>query len=649
MRPVIFGTLAAAAALTIGHRATAQTVVEEIHVTGTALQSSPGELAQSVTVLSGETLQRVRAANLGETLAGQVGVSASYFGAGASRPIIRGLAGARVRTMEDGIDSMDVSTLSIDHAVTIDPIVATQIEVFRGPTTLLYGSGAVGGMINTVTNRIPEAAPDDGFDAEFEVRGDSAANDRSAAIVVDGGGDQIAWHFDVLSRDTENYEIPGDAGIVQNSDLEIDSAAGGLSWLGSNGFFGASVSQYDTFYGLPGDEQDDEVVRIDLEQTRIDLKGGWLGVTEFIQAINLRVGLNDYEHVELEGAEPGTRYSNDAWEGRLELLHAPIGMWRGAFGLQLAQREFSAIGEEAFVPPVDTRSQGIFLIEQLETERWNLSLGARIELQEQDPSSGLPELDETATSVSIAGVRNFQNGLSLSINSARAARLPAAEELYANGPHLASGQIELGNANIGKETSNHLDIGIRGTRGDLTWSVTAFFTQFDNFIYLRDTGVIDPDEALPVFAFAQQDADLHGVEAEIFAPIASIAGGEIDLRVFGDLVEGELSNGDKLPRIPPQRLGARLQFHNDQLVAGLELTRYAAQTDLAPFETRTAGYSMLNADFNWTQSLANGRAVDFFVRGTNLLDEDARRHTSFVKDLAPLPGRNYSIGIRVSL
>ena len=645
----IFYVILASVALTPGTYATAQTVIEEIHVTGSALRSNPNELAQSVTVLSGENLNRVRAANLGETLASQVGVSASYFGAGASRPIIRGLAGARVRTMEDGIDSMDVSTLSIDHAVTIDPIVAEQIEIFRGPATLLYGSGAVGGMINTVTNRIPEASPENGLAGAIELRADSAADDRSAALVLDGGSDRIAWHFDGLTRDTDNYEIPEAPGVVANSGLEIDSASGGASWLGDSGFIGVSVSRYDTLYGLPGGDADEEPVRIDLGQTRVDLKGGWLGVTENIQAINLRIGVNDYEHVELEGEEIGTRFNNDAWEGRLEFLHSPWGAWSGAFGLQLSAREFSAIGEEAFVPPVDTSSQGIFLIEQLETDKWNLSLGARIERQRQEPSSGLPERSETASSFSVAGIRELANGLSVAINAARAARLPAAEELYANGPHLASGQIELGDADIGKEKSNHVDVGVRGSREELTWSVTAFYTQYDDFIYLQDTGIVDPDELLPVFAFAQQDAELRGLEAEVFTPIADVGAGEIDLRLFADVVSGELSNGENLPRIPARRLGARLQFHDERLVAGLELTRVSAQDDLAPLETRTPGYTMFNADFTWTMMLSGDRDLDFFVRGTNLLDEDARRHASFVKDRAPLPGRNFSIGIRVNL
>jgi iron complex outermembrane receptor protein len=660
----------------------AQHELEEVVVTATPRSQSTADLAQSVTVLSGEELNRTRSANLGETLESQLGMSASYFGSGASRPIIRGLAGARVRTMEDGIDSMDVSTVSVDHAVSIDPLVAQQIEIFRGPTTLLYGSGAVGGVINTVTNRIPEAAPEDGLDAAFELRGDTVSNDRTAAAAIDGGSDRFAWHVDMARRKTDDYEIPGFAeheregehedeeeaedheeveGILENSDLELTSFAAGGSWLGDDAFFGVSVSGFDTQYGVPGhahdeheegeeeeeeeEEHGEEVVRIDLKQTRVDLKGGWSGFTGVVEGINLRFGANDYEHVELEGDEIGTRFLNEAYEGRLELLHAPIGMWNGAFGLQFGEREFSAIGEEAFVPPVDTSTYGVFLLEQLEMQRWNVSLGARYEAQEHTPT-GAPAVDDTAASFSVAAVHELGNGHSLAFNLASAQRLPVAEELFANGPHLASGAIEVGDPTLGAETSKHIDVGLRKNTGGLTWSVTAFVTDYDDFIFLRDTGVEDPGEELPIFEFSQQAADFSGLEAEMFAPIADVGPGELDLRIFADYVKAELANGEKVPRIPPLRYGARLAWHTDRIVVGLEATKYDEQDDVAPFEERTAGYTLVSADFDWAIATSSDMDLSFFVLGSNLLDEDARRHTSLVKEIAPLPGRNFSVGIR---
>jgi iron complex outermembrane recepter protein len=645
--------------------------LEEVRVVGHPIDQSPEDLAQSVTVVGGETLNRIRGATLGETLSNQLGISASYFGAGASRPIVRGLAGARVRTLEDGIDSMDVSTVSVDHAVGIDPLIAEQIEIFRGPTTLIYGSGAVGGVVNTVTKRVPESAPDDGFEGAFELRGDTVSDDRSGAIALDGGGDRIAWHFDALSRDTGDYEIPefaesarlraeeeaeGEAheeaaGILPNSDVETDGAAVGATWLGADGFLGVSVSRFEANYGVPGhaheeeEGAEEEVVRIDLEQTRVDVKGGWLGLSDAVQAVNLRVGVNDYAHVELEGSEIGTRFENDAYEGRLEVMHSPWGQWSGAFGLQFANREFAAIGEEAVVPPVETQTYGLFVIEQRAYERWDLSAGARVETQTQKPEAGFRDVDGTASSVSLAAIRSLGNGLALAFNGAIAERLPVAEELYSNGPHLATGTVEIGDPELNAETSRHVDVAIRKSDGNLTWSITAFWTDFDDFIYLRDTGIADPDELLPIFEFDQRDARLTGVEAEVFTPLGEVGSGELDLRLF-DYVRAKLDSGEYLPRMPPLRYGARLQFHDERFLAGLEATRHADQQDLAPFETPTDGYTMVNVDFNWQLETAGATTLDLFFRGTNLTDDDARRHTSFVKEFAPLPGRNFAVGIR---
>ena len=671
---------AAVAAVVAPFQVQAQQEMEELVVTGVPVNQSPDELAQSVSVIAGENLDRIRASNLGETLAGQLGVNASYFGTGSSRPIIRGLAGPRVRLMEDGIDSLDVSTVSVDHAVSIDPLAAEQIEIFRGPTTLLYGSGAVGGVINTVTNRIPEIAPEDGLDGAVELRGDTVSNDRTLSLALDGGSQTLAWHVDALTRDTDDYEIPGFAeleehheeeeeeehhedqtfGILENSDLEIDSFSGGLSWLGEAGFFGVSVSSFDTNYGLPGhhehheegeeeeEEHGEEAVRIDLKQDRVDLKGGWLSMTGPVQAINLRLGFADYEHVELEGSEVGTRFDNDAWEGRLEIMHSPWGEWNGAFGLQLTNRDFSAIGAEAFVPPTETTSYGLFMIEQRELDLWQLSLGARLESQKHTPTGSAPAISDSASSVSLAAIRDLGNGYSLAFNTALAERLPVGEELYADGPHLATSNIEVGDTTLGSETSRHVDFGIRKTEGRLTWAITGFVTDYDDYIYLRDTGVEDPDEELPIFAFTQGDAEFAGIEAELILPLGNLADSHFDLRLFGDYVEGELANGEDLPRMPPRRFGTRLQYHNNQLVAGLEVTRYERQDKIAPFEEPTSGYSMLNADLNWKIASDAAARYEIFVRGTNLLDEDARRHTSFLKDTTPLPGRNYSLGFRAS-
>ncbi|HEY8519491.1 MAG TPA: TonB-dependent receptor [Gammaproteobacteria bacterium] len=642
----------------------AQAVVEEIHVTGVPLRREAAELAQSVTVLRDQTLDRIRGTSLGETLARELGVSSTYFGGGASRPIIRGLAGARVRTLQDGVDSLDAASLSVDHAVAIDPLFAEQIEIFRGPTTLLYGSGAVGGVINTVTSRIPEAAPEEGFAGAAEVRADSAAEERSAAVRLDGGGARAAWHVDGLRRVTSDYEIPGAAalhasgeahdehalGVLANSDLESEAAAAGASWLGERAFAGAAASGLRMEYGVPwhghAEADADEPgadVRIALEQRRLDVKARWVGNGGFVGAVNVRAAFSDYEHVELEGGTPGTRFTNDAHETRIELVHSALGRWRGALGLQLEARELAALGEEAFVPPVDMQSYGVFALEQLELERWHLSLGGRVEHRRHAPLKAAPRAEGTARSLAVAAIRELGGGFTLALNGALAERLPAAEELYAAGPHLASRAVEIGDPTLGKETARHLDVAVRKTLGDLTLSVTAFVTGYDDFIFLRGTGAVDAREALPIFVYSQADADFVGFEAELVARLARVGAGELDLRLYADSVEGELDDGEPLPRMPPLRYGARLQYHDDRVVAGLEATRYDAQDRTAPFETPTPGYTMVDADLAWR--LPSPR-LELFVRASNLLDEDARKHTSLVKDFVPLPGRSYGLGLR---
>jgi iron complex outermembrane receptor protein len=657
-------------------QAQTESAPEVVVVTGVPHERAPGELAQSVTVVAGDELDRTRAATLGETLANQVGVSSSSFGAGASRPIIRGLAGARVQMLEDGIDTMDAATLSDDHAVTIEPLVADQIEIFRGPTTLLYGSGAVGGVVNTVTTRIPAVAPPDGLEGAFEVRGDTAAAARNAGVRLDGGGSRFAWHFDASRRDSDDYDIPGYAhadvdagnadpddvfGVLENSAAESESAALGASWLRDAGFLGLGINTFATVYGLPGHshehgdeegaegealEHHEDAVRIDLEQRRLDVRGGWDGLSGAIEGVNVRLGVNDYEHVELEGDAEGTRFTNDASELRLELLHRELGKWSGAFGVQVGDREFAAVGDEAFVPPVDTASLGVFLVEQLELQSWELSVGGRVESIEHTPSNGLARFDGNATSLSFGSVRPFGDGYAFAATLALSDRLPVAEELYSDGPHLATGVVQIGDASLTKETARHIDLGLRGELEAVTWSVATFATRYVDFIYLADTGAVDAVEELPIFAYVQADADFTGIEAEVLVPLLAEGPRRVDLRLFADYVRGELASGETLPRLPPLRFGGRFEYEDERLLVGLEATRYDDQDDVAPFETETAGYMLLNADLRWRLTGLSGMDLELFMNAANLGDEEARRHTSFVKDIAPLPGRNYALGVR---
>jgi iron complex outermembrane receptor protein len=231
-------------------------------------------------------------------------------------------------------------------------------------------------------------------------------------------------------------------------------------------------------------------------------------------------------------------------------------------------------------------------------------------------------------------------------SAALSQRLPVAEELYSDGPHLATGIVQIGDASLQEETARHLDIGFRGEVEQLGWGVTAFHTLYEDFIYLADTGALDPVDAVPIFAYTQADAEFSGLEAEVFVPLLNNGTNEVDLRVFADSVRGELASGERLPRLPPLRYGARFEYHDERLLVGIEATHYDRQDAVAPFEDETAGYLLLNADVRWRLLAVSSMELELFMNGSNLGDEEARKHTSFVKNVAPLPGRNYALGIR---
>ncbi|MEM9384210.1 MAG: TonB-dependent receptor [Pseudomonadota bacterium] len=642
--------------------------IDEVEVVATLLDNTIDEIAQGVTVLQGDDLERLMSNTIGEVLALTPGVTSSDFGAGASRPVIRGLGGARVRVQEDGISTLDVSTISVDHAVALEPLLMDRVEVLRGPATLAYGSGAVGGIVNTITMRLPDEVPE-GLEGRFRLGGNTVANETSGALALRGGIGQIVLQVDASVRDQDDYDIPGFAitlddfeeeqerGTVANSALESHAFGGGLSWIGERAYFGVNVSTFNTTYGVQTieeeegeegeegeEEEEEEGISIDLEQTRIDFKGEIEPADGFISKVELRGAYNDYDHVELEGDEIGTTFANEAFEGRVDIAHQPIGNWVGSFGVQLDLREFSAVGAEAFVPPVETTNVGVYLVEELDVNDWFFSIGGRFETQDQEPVAG-GSVDDTAFSASVSAIRTIAEDHRIGLTLSRSQRLPSAEELFSDGPHLATSTFEIGDPDLDVETSNHVELSWRYGGERIGFAATAYLTDFEDFIFLRERG--DTEDGLPVFVWTQADAEFVGFEAEFTATLAEFSqGGDFDLSLFADAVSGELSGGEDLPRISPARVGGRLEYHDRRLTTGLDIAHIFDQDNVAPFETQTDGYTMLNADVSLVLSEDGLVPVEVFVRATNLLDEEARRHTSFIKDLAPLPGRNYSIGLR---
>lgn len=653
---------------------------DEVVVTG-GLVRSQLELAQATNILHDEDLAFRVQSSLGETLAQQPGIHATSFGAGASRPVIRGLGGDRVRMLQGGIDSGDVSSTSPDHAVTAEPALSERIEVLRGPSTLLYGSSAIGGVVNVIDGSIPQirvAAPVSGH---VEATANTVSDERTGAVVLQGGQGDWVWSASGLYRETDDYEIPGFAeaghegeehpdehageeveGILPNSDLDTRTANLGLSrFFGSSGYLGFSFSTFDSEYGIPaghgheeeeedGEGEEDGGVRIDMKRRRLDLRAELTREWGPFQGLRFRLGTVDYEHAELEGAarEVGTTFNNDAIEGRIELVQTPRGPFSGSVGLQVASRDLEAIGEEAFIPPIQNDSFALFAFQEVARleGRLRFQFGARFERQDNDVDVlGLPDRSFDGLSGSFGLVWQPSDDYALATSLARSVKLPNGEELYASGPHFATRVFELGNLDLEEETSLGFDFSLRRTRGRLTGELSFFYNQFTDFIFQDFTG--EEEDGLPVVRNTQADADFYGAELSGRALLVDAGDNHLDLLFGGDLVRAELDRGGHLPRIPPRRFNLGLHFHQDAWHLYAEVWEVAKQDRIAENETETDGYTALNAGFDY-RWLVGDYIYDLIVRGRNLTDEEIRNHVSYLKNEAPQPGRDVSVSLRFS-
>ena len=646
-------------------------------------------LSQSVEVLRGAELADALDSNLGDTLAKQAGIRSASFGAAAGRPIIHGLGGARVKTTEDRIDTLDVSVTSTDHAVTVEPFIADQISVLKGASTLLYGSGAIGGVVDVETGRIPTEINERVISGRAEVRFDDNADTEIGVIRLDGNlGGEFAWHFDAFSKQADDYEIPGEAesavlraleeaegeehdeeeeafGIVEGSRFDLSGLSLGGSWITELGHFGASISESEGVYGLVGGHEEEEGEEgaegeeggeeegeeapgfIDFDQTRFDISAGLKNPFSGVSEIDFRLGVNDYQHVEVEGnGEVGSRFDNEAWEARLHLKHEQIAGFEGVFGLQLGDRDFSAVGEEAFVPPAETKTTGLYWVGERNFDSFSLELGARFENSETEPTndSGLPQRDFDTTSASIGAVIPSSEAMTWSALFDYAERAPSIEELYSGGPHLATQTFEIGDVGLNEESSTNLSFSWAYEVDAFDAHVTLYRNDFSDFIFQASTGEIE--DGLPVFVYRQANAEFVGLDLELGVHLYELAGGDLDLRMTYDTVSADLDSGENLPRIPSDRLGFELIWHNDAWRAKLGFSDVGDQNDIAPFELRTEGYQDVSLKVEYNVALG-GTNLTAFLQGRNLSDEEQRAHTSFVKDFVPAPGRRVEAGIRL--
>ncbi len=699
--------------------------LQEIVVTA-AFADSEAETALPIGVLTGEELAEKVSNSLGDTLKNEIGVNSASFGTGVGQPIIRGQTGNRVSVLQNGVGVTDASNVSPDHANGVEAVLANRLEVVRGPSTLLYGSGAVGGVVNVIDNRVPETLMDA---PEFIIQQSrNSVNDENKTVVrLDASAGNFAFHLDAYTRENDNVEVPGLAvdesaverleelvaehlahehageeihdeeaghadeafdnsnGFIGNSDSEADAGTLGFSYVGDNGFIGFSANRLESNYGLPpgahahahGEEEhldehveeqaeaheEVEFVRIDMESTRYDLRGMVSFTNSWVDNIRGAIGVTDYQHAEVEffeagGSGIGTLYSSEGSEGRFTLEHIPVGNWSGVWGLQFTDSEFSAAGEEAFIPRSDIGSLGLFAVERFTQGNLTAELGFRFEDNDVDPV-GRCGFDGSATSLSGSVLYDMDAESNVLFGLSRSERAPTVEELYSNTDaatcaayadaenfvlHAATNLLEIGNPNLSEETSQNVEFGYRKHSGAWTGEVSAYYNAIDDYIFLDLTGAEHEGQAIA--SYLARDAIFRGLEAEISFTLMERGATSLVLGLFGDLVDAEFDSDGNVPRIPAAKVGGELRYFGPNWTMHLHLTRVDDQDDVGELELGTAGYSLLSlyVDYHW--DFGADSELKVFVRGDNLLDEEVRNHASFLKNYAPEPGRGVTLGLR---
>jgi len=647
------------------------------------LGRSQQDVLSGTSVLTSTELARDVRPTIGETLSRQAGVSATSFGPNASRPVLRGFQGERVRILADGIGSFDVSNTSVDHAVVINPLTADRIEVLRGPASLIFGSSAIGGVVNVIDSRIPRSVPEEGVHVDGNLTYGSAANERSAGSRFDVAlSDKFVVHFDGTYSKTGDQEVGGyllapalreqaaasaDPGIrdlamlkdrLPNSAARMWEVAGGAALITDNGNLGFSVSRIGNLYGVPVRFSLDpavaaEEVRLDMHQTRVDARAEINPASGFLKSIRFRGGYADYKHNEISDTGAiGTTFLHDGWEGRVELVQRGRDGWTGAVGGQLVLRKLNIIGAEKFLPKSTGSQFGLFTVQSLDLGRLRAEVGGRLERTNASASAdatlGNPDLDRNFTSYSgsLGGAYELVDGWRLGLNASYTQRAPSAEELFSNGPHAGTQAFEVGNPDFREEVSKGLEMTLRGKGEGYSLSGSVYHSWFNNFIYEQPDGSVEDN--LPVFNILQDKARYFGAEIEGSVKLTQWAGFALNLDGVGDLTRATIVTpiaNQAAPRIPALRLLGGIEAKSDRLDLRAETEWVDGQSRVAPFETTTKGYTMVNASVA-VRPWGRDRDVSLLLSANNIFDVNARRHASFLKDYAPLAGRDVRVSLR---
>ncbi len=666
-----------------GLAAESRNEIEEVIITALYIDENAQTIAPHSVVNASNLLRK--GGNLGENLNGLLGVHADTFGSGSSRPVIRGQGSPRVKVLSDSSSLIDASDISPDHAVTVDPLLSSSVEVLRGPATLLYGGGAIGGVVNVLDNKIAQTLPEHAVSGGVSLRGNTVADEKALATQLDWRLGQLVLHAENSWRDVQAYQVPalergGTArGSIPGTFSTSRNSALGFSWVSDHSYLGVAFSKRDDDYGLPGhnheyeacilagrvlkcdvdhadhdDEQLDEehnqfagedIPVVDLSSARWDLRAGIEHPLAGIHGIRLRASSTDYHHAEIDAGLVGTNFVSDGYEWRLEADHDELWGWHGIIGFHLASKVSDIVGEEAFMPRVKNRTRSLFAVEHRElTEHWHLELGARHERTKytiHNTEIPLGNYSAILNSLSSALIWSNEGGYSVAFTVAGSQRAAQPQELYANGIHLATNTFELGaffNENaLEVESGINSELTFRKQRGKVSYGLNLFNNVIDNYIYAQ---TLDKFENFRLINYAQQSVRFRGAEYEI----SYLTEAGWNFTFYGDLVRGDFFDGSALPRISPQRLGLRVLGYLGQAVLSADLINVRSQKRLADYETVSPGYVLLNASVFWELE----ENSQFFISGTNLLDDEVWMHTSFLAAVVPQPGRNISVGLRLN-
>ena len=655
--------------------------LESITITAHPLDQTDEDFGVADQKVSREKLQQ-GGSTLGEALKDELGIYSNSFGSGSSRPVIRGQEGARVKVTQNATETMDVSSLSPDHAVTIDPQLAQKIEVIRGPSTLLYGAGSVGGLVNVTDTKIPTQMPEKGYEGNVGLRYNSGNDEKMThAGTTVGLGSNVALRLEGLKRDANDYITPNyfhdhDGELekekrVGNTFSESENVNVGLSWIGERGFAGVSYSNRQDKYGLPGhsheyeschphgdhlhcggddhsghdhsghDHNEDHAHEngpwIDMKTERYDFRSELNEPFAGFKKLRAQASYTDYQHDEIEGSEAMTTFKSKGYEGRIELVHNPLAKWEGVWGIQASQQKLDVTGEEATLAPNETQKYSLFGVEHRQFGDFHVELGTRLDHQIVDVDSEQKDFDGNAFSYSGAVNWDFKPNYKLSLVGSHQERLPLAQELYAHGGHFATNTYELGNDGLDNEKSNNVELGLHYDDDKLSYHVHLYHNWFDNYIYAK---TLDQYENFRLIEYSQDKAKFYGTEAEVAYQFNDI----YKTSLFGDYVRGKIDS-DNAPRVPAGRLGTRINADFDDHWSGsAEYSHVFNQDKFAAYEHETQGYNMVNIGLAYKYSLADRQEAKVFFNANNLLDEQVYEHSSFLSNI-PQIGRNFVIGV----